>query len=317
MVGFLLALNAMLLTVPERRRFVADLRMQGYDWRQILVLLGFQALSLGARRLDRRRRCSATCSRARFFHRIPAYLIDRVPDRQPGGAARGHGRARARLRRARDAARVALAGARPAPEPPHRRGLSRPRRAAARCSRSAPRRDSRCVGVAADRAGHACSCCSTPSLTIFGGVALALATLCLIPALFAGVARVLRWAGERVRSSALIIVVSELRAITMRSVALAGIAALAVYGSVAIGGARADLVRGLDANFSEYLQHRRGVGDDRRQRPDDEQLRRRRAPARPSRARPGWQPCASTRAASSTSARGACGSSRGPPAIGR
>ena len=47
MVGFLLALNAMLLTVPERRRFVADLRMQGYDWRQILMLLGFQAIVLG------------------------------------------------------------------------------------------------------------------------------------------------------------------------------------------------------------------------------------------------------------------------------
>jgi putative ABC transport system permease protein len=74
------------------------------------------------------------------------------------------------------------------------------------------------------------------------------------PSLFAGVSRVLRWAGERVRSSALIVVVSELRAVTTRSVALAGIAALAVYGSVAIGGARADLLRGLDVNFSEYLR---------------------------------------------------------------
>ena len=37
----------MLLTVPERRRFVADLRMQGYDRRQVLLLLGFQALALG------------------------------------------------------------------------------------------------------------------------------------------------------------------------------------------------------------------------------------------------------------------------------
>ena len=47
MVGFLLALSAMLLTVPERRRFVADLRMQGYDPRQVVLLLGFQALALG------------------------------------------------------------------------------------------------------------------------------------------------------------------------------------------------------------------------------------------------------------------------------
>jgi putative ABC transport system permease protein len=93
-----------------------------------------------------------------------------------------------------------------------------------------------------------------PSLTIIGGVALALSTLCAIPILFAGVALGLRWLGERVRSSALIIVVSELRAVTTRSVALAGVAGLAVYGSVAIGGARSDLVRGLDHNFNEYLR---------------------------------------------------------------
>ena len=37
-------------------------------------------------------------------------------------------------------------------------------------------------------------------------------------------------------------------------------------------------MRGLDANFSEYLQHRRSVGDDRRQRPDDQRLRRPRRP---------------------------------------
>ena len=30
MIGFLLALNAMLLTVPDRRRFIAELRTQGF-----------------------------------------------------------------------------------------------------------------------------------------------------------------------------------------------------------------------------------------------------------------------------------------------
>ena len=47
MVGFLLAVNAMLLTVPERRRFIADMRMQGFDSAQMLLILGFQALLLG------------------------------------------------------------------------------------------------------------------------------------------------------------------------------------------------------------------------------------------------------------------------------
>ncbi|HYM55154.1 MAG TPA: FtsX-like permease family protein, partial [Solirubrobacteraceae bacterium] len=47
MVGFLLALNAMLLTVPERRRFVVELRQQGFGPRQVLVVLSSQAVMLG------------------------------------------------------------------------------------------------------------------------------------------------------------------------------------------------------------------------------------------------------------------------------
>ncbi len=47
MIGFLLALNAMLLTVPDRRRFIAELRTQGFAPRQVVLVLGFQALTLG------------------------------------------------------------------------------------------------------------------------------------------------------------------------------------------------------------------------------------------------------------------------------
>ena len=47
MVGFLLALNAILLTVPDRRLEVAELREQGYDSRQVIAVLGSQALVLG------------------------------------------------------------------------------------------------------------------------------------------------------------------------------------------------------------------------------------------------------------------------------
>ena len=47
MVGFLLALNAILLTVPERRRFIAELRTFGYDPAQVVLILAVQALALG------------------------------------------------------------------------------------------------------------------------------------------------------------------------------------------------------------------------------------------------------------------------------
>ena len=47
LLGFLLAFNAMLLTAPERRRMLAELRIQGFKPRQLVGLLLFQALVLG------------------------------------------------------------------------------------------------------------------------------------------------------------------------------------------------------------------------------------------------------------------------------
>ena len=251
MIGFLLALNAMLLTVPERRRFLADLRIQGYDWRQILVLLGFQAVALGLVASAVGVLLGVLLSQA-FFHRIPAYLAAAFPIGtqqvvRPGTVL---------LALACGVLATVLASLSPVLD-------LRPGRAA-----DAVLHDHEGEGeVIARRTTLRLLLCGlvsialiaalvllAPSLTIVGGVALALTTLCLLPGLFATLARALRWAGERVRSSALIVVVSELRATTTRSVALAGIAALAVYGSVAIGGARADLVRGLDVNFGEYLR---------------------------------------------------------------
>ena len=92
-----------------------------------------------------------------------------------------------------------------------------------------------------------------PSLTIAAGVALALASICLIPAGFWVLARLLPRAGERIHSSALIVAMTELRATTTRSVALAGIVCLAVYGGIAIGGARRDLLAGIERATDQYF----------------------------------------------------------------
>jgi putative ABC transport system permease protein len=250
MVGFLLALNAMLLTVPERRRFVADLRMQGYDWRQIVVLLAFQAAVLGVAASAAGVLLGILLSGA-FLHRIPAYLTSAFPI----GNHEGLHISTILLALGCGVLATMLASLSPAldlrPNRPtdavfrDRTGGSEVlgRRAALRLS----------IGGAALLAAITALMLIAPSLTILGGMALAVAALCIIPSVFAGVARVLEWTGERVRSSSLIVVVSELRAITTRSVALAGIAALAVYGSVAVGGARADLIHGLDVSFTEYL----------------------------------------------------------------
>jgi putative ABC transport system permease protein len=250
MVGFLLALNAMLLTVPERRRFVADLRMQGYDWRQIVVVLGSQAVLLGGAASGAGIVLGDGLSGA-FLHRVPVYLMTAFPI---GTEQVLHPRT-ILLALGCGVLATVLASLSPVLD-------LHPRRATDAVFRD-PAGGSEVIGGRTIAALALIGASSTaiitvvvvaaPGATIAGGVALALTTLCVIPGLFAAVARALRWAGERVRSSALIVVVSELRATTTRSVALAGIAALAVYGSVAIGGARADLLRGLDLNFTEYL----------------------------------------------------------------
>jgi len=250
MVGFLLALNAMLLTVPERRRFVADLRMQGYDWRQILVLLGSQAVVLGVVASAAGVLLGVLLSRS-FFHRIPAYLITAFPVGTQEVLQAGT----ILLALACGVLATMLASLSPILDLRPSRPTDAVFRDRAGGSEIIARRTAVRLAFlgAASIALISALVLIEPRLTIVGGVALAASTLCMIPILFAGLARGLGWMGERVRSSALIIVVSELRAITTRSVALAAIAALAVYGNVAIGGARADLLRGLDVNFNEYL----------------------------------------------------------------
>ncbi len=250
MVGFLLALNAMLLTVPERRRFVADLRMQGYDWRQILVLLAFQAAVLGVVASAVGVVLGDIFSRA-FLHRIPVYLTTAFPIGTHEALRVGT------VLIAVGCGVLATTLASLSPALDLRSG--RPTDAVFRDHSGGGEVLAR--GTALKLALASVALLATiavvlalvPGATIVGGMALALAALLAIPSVFAGVARLLQWAGERVASSSLIVVVSELRAVTFRTVALAGIAALAVYGSVAIGGARADLIHGLDASFGEYL----------------------------------------------------------------
>jgi putative ABC transport system permease protein len=250
MVGFLLALNAMLLTVPERRRFVADLRIQGYDWRQIVVMLAFQAIVLGLAASAVGVALGTLLSHI-FLHRVPIYLTTAFPvgtqDTLRIGTvliALGCG-----------VFAAMLASVSPALD----LRTGRPTDAVFRSGSSGGEVLERTTILKLAIAGAVLlgliivTLALAPSLTIIGGMALAVAVLLSIPILFASVARMLQWTGERVPSSSLIVVVSELRVVTTRSVALAGIAALAVYGSVAIGGARADLIHGLDASFGEYL----------------------------------------------------------------
>jgi len=243
MVGFLLALCAMLLTVPERRRFIADLRMQGYDWRQALIILGCEAVALGVAASFAGVMLGYALSRL-LFHHVPAYLASVFPI----GSQQVVSLPIVLLAIACGMAATLLASLPMVLDLNPRRARDAAYRAAGNGSESISPRTILMLGAV----GVALVAITTmlvllwPTLTLAGGVILALATLCLIPVVFAGVARGLSRASEQLRGSGLILATRELSAISTRSVALAGIAALAVYGSVAVGGAQRDVLRGLD-----------------------------------------------------------------------
>jgi putative ABC transport system permease protein len=250
MVGFLLALNAMLLTVPERRRFVAELRIQGFTPGQVLLILGSQALVLGVAASAVGVALGIVLSHS-LFHQIPSYLTFAFPV--------GFGQvihAGAVLLAVICGVLAALLASLP---PVFDLRPARALDAVLHESGEAGQSISPRMTLTLSAIGAALVLIVTvivllaPSLTILGGVLLALAALCLIPGVFALIGRALAPIGERLRGGMLALAVVELRATAARSIALAGVAALAVYGSVAIQGARADLNRGLDQAIAQYI----------------------------------------------------------------
>ena len=256
MIGFLLAASAILLTVPERRRAMAELRMQGYDRKQLLVLLGLQAVILGVVSSVIGVGVGAIISKL-FFQRVPAFLSAAFPLGTQEVVEVEHGGAGARRGSDRDRGRLAARSHRPARERSsgRRSPTAAPPREVVVSSEVVDRRTIRRLALAGAALIVLVSllALAVASLTVVAGVGLAVGTVLLVPAAFATVSRRLPWVGERVRSSSVFVALAELRATTTRGVALAGIAGLAVYGVVAIGGARDDLLRGISQASGQYF----------------------------------------------------------------
>jgi putative ABC transport system permease protein len=250
MIGFLLALNAMLLTVPERRRLIVELRKQGYDRRQIVLLLSLQAITLGVVASIVGVGLGDLLSRALFQH-APDFLSAAFPI----GAQQAVHAGTVLLAISCGVLATALASCSPLLDLRARSPAKTvPREATLTSEIVSPRTIGRLA-----RTGLAlivlviAIVLLAPAATIVGGVALAMASLCLIPAVVSLLARWTARASEDVRSSAAFVAVAELRATTTRTVALAAIVGIAVYGAVAIGGARDDLLRGISQATSQYF----------------------------------------------------------------
>jgi putative ABC transport system permease protein len=253
MVGFLFSFSAMLFTLAERRRFIAALRLEGASPRQALSVLAFEAIALGVLASLAGLLLGELLLRT-LFGDVPDYLTFAFPvgtNRivQPWIVALAFGGGMGA---------VLAASVRPALDLRSRMPLDAVNR-----ERTEP--GEAIDGRAARRMlwlGLALTVLTTfialvvPAATVVGGVTLAVAALLVLPAVFNVVTRQLdRVAGTTGRLNMLALALMEVRGTTTRSVALMAVAALAVYGSVAIGGAREDVVRGLDNHTRQWLSN--------------------------------------------------------------
>jgi putative ABC transport system permease protein len=247
MVGILLAFNAMLLTAAERRRTIADLRVQGFDSKQVLVILAFQAGTLGLA-ASLVGIVAGDVLAHTLFHEVPDYIAVAFP-------ASGHQTIRvSAVLIALGCGMLAALLASMAPIFDLRSGepvdavLHKPGEPGQNITKQAARKAA--VVGAALIAVVTVVVLVDSSLTAGAGVLLAGSALCLIPLAFRAATRLMRYIGQRYHGGMLAVAVIELEGAAIRSVALAGIAALAIYGSFAVGGAGHDLVNGLD-QFSQ------------------------------------------------------------------
>jgi putative ABC transport system permease protein len=250
MVGFLLALNAVLLTVPERRRFVAELRLHGFQPRQILLVLISQAIMLGLASSLVGLLLGDLLSHS-LFDQAPAYLTLAFPiGTHPVVSA-----SIVLLALGSGVVAATLASLLPLLDLRSQRRTDPALGETGEVGASIRRRPVLIAAVigAALVVVVGLVALVEPSLSVDGGVALAVAAACLVLPIFVLVVRGLRPLSERLRGSMLALAVVELDATATRSAALAGVVALVVYGLVAVQGARHDLIKGLNAAVVQYL----------------------------------------------------------------
>jgi putative ABC transport system permease protein len=253
MVGWLFSFNAMLFTVAERRRFIAALRLEGASPRQALTILGFEGLLLGVLASAFGLLLGELLLRT-LFGDVPDYLTFAFPvgtERifQPWILA---------LAFAGGVLAVLAASLRPVLDLRSGAALDAVNQERTEPGEAIPARTARRllwvgVGLVALTTVIALA---VPAVTIVGGVTLAVAALLVMPVAFGlAAARLDRMTASTSRLNMLAVALMELRGTTTRSVALTAVAALAVYGSVAIGGAREDIVRGLDSHTRQWLSN--------------------------------------------------------------
>jgi putative ABC transport system permease protein len=247
LIGFLFAFNAMLLGSRERRNLIAELRMSGYTFGAVTAVVVFDALVLGVVASAAGLAIGDQLSR-HVFHPSPGYLSIAFPV----GTARtveagtivlavGAGTLAAVL-----ATLSPLVGAFRArsmdivDDGLHDRGAGFRRHVGWLLAGCVV-----CIAITT------VILVAAPERAQVGMATLVLGMLFLVPVALAGVLRLAYRFRRHFTSVEPAVAVGELLSAGNRSVGIAAIAAIAVFGSTAIEGAHRDLQRGLDPNARE------------------------------------------------------------------
>ena len=250
LLGFLLAFNAMLVTVPERRQAIADLRMAGTRRATIVQIALFQAVCLGLA--------------ASLIGLLAGYALSVGALHQPSGYLAEEFTLGGSTVLSAQTVLLALVGgvaatclASMVPLLDLRRGRARD---------AVYRQD----GVAGDALGHpvqrrlfaaalvlivAASVlfALVPAAAIAATALLALATVLTVPLVLGGVLALMRIVTNRYEKLIVLpIALASLRTTTLRSLALAATGAVALFGAVALGGARGDLLQQIKQVAHDY-----------------------------------------------------------------
>jgi putative ABC transport system permease protein len=241
LVGFLFAFNAMLLTVPQRRRLIADLRRDGYPPASVIVVLLFDAIVLGLLACALGLVLGEELS-IHLFRSNPGYLSSafavgsqRVVSVRSVAVAVGGGML---------AACVAVLS-------PLREILSR-RPPAVTAPGDLSAGDGGlglgklALGGIAFLAAATAILLAAPKEAVIGMVCLVAALLLLLPLPLAGTLALVRRLAPTITSAVPHVAVMELRAGRTRALAISATGAIAVFGSVAIQAAHGDLLHGLE-----------------------------------------------------------------------
>lgn len=242
LVGFLFAFNAVLLTVPQRRHQIAELRRDGYTPATVIAVLLLDALVLGVVACLLGLALGEELS-IHLFHSNPAFLSlafalgsQRVVSWQCVAIATGGGML---------AATVAVLS-------PLRDIVSRnPLAAIAPRERGGgdahtPHGKRRALAGLACLGAATALLLATPDAAIPGMVLLVAALLFELPIVLSATLTLVKWAGSAIVSPIPHVATMELSAARSRAVAIAATGAIAVFGSVAIQGAHGDLLAGLE-----------------------------------------------------------------------